>query len=116
MDDDGNQGNEDDQDNDLINMVFNIDAKFIPEEITHIIAKEYHAEDPADTPENVIGEKFPIMHLADAGDHRGKSPDDRHKPGNNDSLATVPLIEFMGRLQMFGIKEKGFGPLEKMWT
>lgn len=80
---------EDDGQDDEGKVVF--DDGDVAEEVTGEGKQSY----PDDTPEDIVGNKFAVVHFADAGYKGGKSAHNGNKTGKKDSLVTVFSKEFL---------------------
>src|SRR5688572_4160693 len=101
VDDSGQDRQEHDNDNDKLDVLVdprNVAAQEIP--------GEEHAPDPEQPARHIIEDEAPVLHLADAGHDRGKSPDDRHETRNDDGLATVALVEVLGPVQVALVEQQ----------
>ena len=78
------------------------------------IACEGHQAHPADSAEDIIGKKFSVTHLPDAGNSRRERPHNRHKTRNDDRLGPVFFIKFLGADQMVAVKEEGLFTVENL--
>ncbi len=77
-------------------------------DVAEEIAPQNEENDPADSPDDVIGDESPVGHPSDAGHEGGKRPDDRHKPGDDDGLASMLFIKRMGPVQVLLLEESRF--------
>ena len=92
---DGNQHN---QDNRLLEMpLHNRDS-------TDEVSERCHRDDPSDSAEHVVRQKFSIVHSGHASHKRGKRTYNRDKSRVNDSLSAVLLIEGASPIQMLAAK------------
>ena len=103
------QGNEDDANDHRFEMLRH------PRNVSEPVAGEQTDGDPGHAADDVKQEKFGVRHRPDAGHERGEGPDDGHKPGQDNRLGTIFLVELVRTLQMLRVEEPGFLPLENLW-
>jgi hypothetical protein len=95
LQEDRRYGDKDNQQHDLLEVM--------PDErdIAEPVSKADHRRYPANSANNVEGEKTNVVHLADARNEGGEGPDNRDELRVNDCLAAVPLIKRVGAVEIF---------------
>src|SRR3989344_9567099 len=71
---------------------------------------------PQQSTDNIVEGKGKRSHFSDAGDKRGKGPDDRYESGGNDGFRAVLLIKCFGPHQIFFVEEQRFFFFENSGT
>jgi hypothetical protein len=73
------------------------DERDVPEPVS----KADHRRYPANSANNVEGEKTQVVHLADACNEGREGPDNRDELRVNDCLAAVPLVKRVSAVEIF---------------
>jgi len=106
----GQNGDDDDGENDQRKILF------YERNISEIISAENKKSGPSDAADNVVADKAPIAHLADAGDKRRESSDNRNEPGNDNSFSSVLFIKLARFFQIFFIQKTDVFFGENFWA
>ena len=56
---------------------------------------------PGDSTNNIVDGESPVMHVADTGNERRKSTDNRYETGKEDSFMTVLFVELLSFFNVF---------------
>ena len=72
--------------------------------------KAHTCEDghPTKSPNDIIQSEAQVRHASDARDKWGKGADNGDKPGDDNCFPAVLFEEFIGSVEIFGIKNKDF--------
>src|ERR1700744_4613925 len=97
-------------------MFFEIEVEFHQDELLQIMSGEKHGKDPGDATDKIVQPEFFLVHGDDAGDDRGKGPDDGQKTGKDDGFATVFVIELFGLIEMSFFEQEVVFPVKKVRT
>lgn len=99
----GQNGDDDDGDDDQGKIIFD------ERNIAKIISAENEKSRPGYAADNVVAYKPPITHLADSGDKRRESADDRNKSRDYNCFPSVFFVKLVSALKIFFIqKQTGF--------
>lgn len=87
---------------------------FDDRQVTKEIASESEEGYPNNRTDNVIYQEARIIHGTDPGHKWGKGADNGDEAGQDDRLAAVFFIKFVGAIQIFFLQEADI-PTERFW-
>ena len=64
------------------------------------VTKQDHSPDPKKSADDVVGEVVPVIHFCGAGNGRAEGADDGDKSSEDDGLAAIGLVKFVGALRI----------------
>ena len=64
---------------------------------------------PGDSTNNIVDGESPVMHVADTGNERRKSTDNRYESGDDYGFASIFFVELMRFVQMAFLEYLGVG-------
>ena len=76
--------------------------------IAEIIAAPGKDDGPNNAAGDVVKNETPVSHASDAGHKGGKGADNRDEAGEENGLAAVLFVEFIGLIKIFPFKKKAF--------
>ena len=85
----------------------------VRDRVAEEIAKQRHAQHPARSPENVVGDELLVIHVGHSGHRRRERADDGHETREHDGLRSVFLIESLRPQQMRFFKKQRIFSFEK---
>lgn len=78
------------------------------------VAKRSNAEGPGKPANNIEGQEMLVIHLGGTGDDWREGAHYWYETGDNDSLAAMVLVKFLGFLDVVLFKKPCVGPVENM--